>query len=82
MPQQEGQRFQIGLTHVDSYQASVSTNYNTKMQVQKHYKIHNKNPENPSANLTQTMCVNPYIFQRNWKSYQGKQVMAVSPIIG
>ena len=44
MPQQEGQRFQIGLTHVDSYQASVSKKYNTKMQVQKKYNIHNNNP--------------------------------------
>ena len=67
---------------IDSYQASVSKNYNTKMQVQKKYNIHNNNPVIPSAKLTQTMCVNTYIFQPLWKYFLGKQVMTVASIIG
>ena len=47
---------------VDSYQTSVSTKYNTKIQAQKNYNIHNNNPVNPSAKLTQIMCVNTDIF--------------------
>ena len=53
---------------VDSYQASVITKYNTKIQVQKKYNIHNNNPINPSAKLKQTMYVNPYIVQPHWNS--------------
>ena len=67
--------------HNDSYQDSVSTKYNTKIQVHKTYKIHNNNPIYPSAKLTLTMCVNPYIVQPHWKSCIRKQVMKVSSII-
>ena len=67
---------------VDSYQASVSKKYNTNMQVQKKYNIHNNSPVIPSAKLTQTMCVNTDIFQPHWKYCLGKQVMAVASIIG
>ena len=51
----------VSFIYVDSFQASISNMYNTNMQVQKKYNIHNKIPVNPSAKLTQTMCVNPYI---------------------
>ena len=67
---------------VDSNQSSVSTKYNTKMQLQKKLNIHNNNPINPSAKLTQTMCSNPYIVQYHWKSCLRKQVMTVASIIG
>ena len=52
---------------VDLYKDSVNKHYNTKIQVQKMYKIHNNNPINPSAKLTQTICVNPYIVQPHWR---------------
>ena len=67
---------------VHSYQYLIITKYNTKMQVQKKYNIHNNNPVIPSAKLTQTMCVNTDIFQPHWKYCLGKQVMAVASIIG
>ena len=67
---------------IDSYQASVSTKYDTNMQVQKKYKIHNNNPVNSSEKLTQTMCVNPYIVQPHWKSCLRKHAMTVASIIG
>ena len=67
---------------VDSYQASVSKKYNTNMQVQKKYNIHNNNPVKQSSKLTQTMCVNPGIVQPHWKYCLRKQVMTVASIIG
>ena len=67
--------------YIDSCQASVSTKYNTKIQLQKKYNIHNNNPVNTSAKLTQTMCVNPYIVKPQWKSCLRKQVMTVASII-
>ena len=67
---------------IDSHQASVSTKYNTKMQVQKKYNIHSNNPVNPSEQLTQTMCVNPDIVHTHWKSCLRKQAMAIASIIG
>ena len=66
---------------VYSYQAPVSKKYNTNMQVQKNYNIHNNNPVHPSAKLTQTMCVNTDIFQPHWKYFLEKQVMTVASII-
>ena len=67
---------------VYSYHASVSKKYNTNMQVQKNYNIHNKNPVNPSSKLTQKMCVNPDKVQPHWKYCLRKQVMTVATIIG
>ena len=64
-----------------SYQASVSTMYNTKMQVHKKYNIHNNNPVNTSAKLTQTMCVNLDIVQSYCKYCLRKQVMTLASII-
>ena len=52
------------------------------MQVQKNYKIHNNNPVHPSAKLTQTICVNPYILQPQWKYCIIKQAMTGVSIIG
>ena len=51
---------------VDSYHDSVSKKYDTKMQVQKKYKIKYNNTVNPSAKLTQLIYVNPYILQLHW----------------
>ena len=67
---------------VDLCQASVSTKYNTNIQVQKKYKVHNNNHVNPSAKITQTMCVIPYIVQTNCKYCLRKQAMTVASIIG
>ena len=67
---------------VASYHDSVITKYNTKMQVQTNYKIHNNKTVNSSEKLTQTMCVNPYIVQPHWKYCLRKQAMIVASIIG
>ena len=48
---------------VTYYYASVSTKDIFKYANQEHYKLHNNNTINPSAKLTQTMCVNLYIVQ-------------------
>ena len=52
------------------------------MQVQKKNNIHNNNPVNPSAKLTQIMCVNPDIVQPHWNDCLRKQVMTLASIIG
>ena len=67
---------------VHSHKASVSTKYNTNMQAQKKYKIHNNNAVNPSAKLTQIMYLNPDIVQPHWKSCLRKQAMTLASIIG
>ena len=67
---------------VDSNQASVSTKYTTKMQVQKKYNIHNNNTVIPSEKLTQTIYVNPDVVKHHWKCCIRKQAMTVASIIG
>ena len=66
---------------VDSYQTSVTKNYNKKIQVQKNYNIHNNISVNPSPNLTQNMCVNPSIVKSHWKYCLRKEIMVVTFII-
>ena len=72
----------ISCPPVDWYQASLITKYNTRMQVQKNYIIHNNNPGNTLKNLTQKMCVNPYIVQFHCDYCLIKQVMTSVSIIG
>ena len=71
----------VSLLPVDSYHASVITKYKSNMQVQKQYKIHDNNTANPSAKLTETLCVNPYIVQPHWKSCIRKQSTTLVSII-
>ena len=67
---------------IHSYLVSVSTKYNTKMQVQKKHKIHNNNTVKPSTKITQRIFLITDIVQPHWKSCLRKQATKLSTIIG
>ena len=51
----------VSFTTVESYQSPVSKKSNKNIKLQKKYRIQNNNPENPSTNLTQTVCKSIHI---------------------